>query len=1024
MSRVEENASKSPQDIYYIPHHPIIKSGALTSKLRVVFDASALSESGVSLNNKLLVGPQLQDTLCDLLLKFRMHQYVLTADLEMMYRQILVRKQDRDLQRILWRSNSNEEIQIFRLNTLTYGTSSAPFLAVRCLKELAIQEADTHPTAAKVLQCDFYMDDLLTGTHTVEEACRLQQELMELLQRGKFNLRKWRSNNTKVFSSLAQDSEQDEFLVLNKHEVLKTLGLYWNSETDYLQYEVQIKEELSATKRQVLSSSSKIFDPLGLIEPVLVVAKQLMQQLWKEKLSWDEELPPHLQDSWSKYCRSINSTQALLVSRNCNPGNPSLLVDLHVFCDASERAYGACIYACSLNQDGRATAHLMCSKSRIAPLKPLTLPRLELNAAHLAAKLFSSVNHVLSNKINNVSFWTDSTITLSWIKTSPHKLKTYVANRVAEIQRHTSSKDWDHVPSSDNPADLLSRGTTTEDLKDNYLWWHGPRWLVQPSERPIQEVFSLEDMPEAKRETKREITLAAIPDMHDILYKFSSIIKLKRVIAYCMRFTNNLRGIKRKGSLSIEELEQANIIIIRLVQRQVYEREIEDLQNGREVHRKSKLLTLRPFLDEQGLIRVGGRIRHAEINIDQKHPYILPSKNHITTLMLREEHKRLLHCGPEQLLASIRLRYWPLSGRHEARKVTRQCLECFRLKPKPLEAVMSDLPKDRLQGTVRPFAVSGVDYAGPIQIREGRRRGRIPLMKGYIALFVCFHTKAVHLEAVTDLTTEAFLAALRRFTSRRGLCTTLYSDNATNFVGAARELKEVYQFIKDQTDEIEARLALKSIHWKFIPPRSPNFGGLWEAAVKVTKRHLYTVTRNLVMTYEEFSTLLTEIEAVLNSRPLIPLSSHPDDLAVLTPAHFLLGESQAEPAQRNFLNMPVNTLSRWQHQQRVRQHFWSRWQKEYLHQLQMRTKWYHDSTALAVGTIVLLMDEQNPPSKWTLGRVTELHKGNDNVARVATVKTAHGIYKRPIRKLCALPLNNEINEETQGQRDSKLENAI
>ncbi|XP_018406480.1 PREDICTED: uncharacterized protein LOC108782657, partial [Cyphomyrmex costatus] len=169
MSRVEENASKSPQDIYYIPHHPIIKSGALTSKLRVVFDASALSESGVSLNNKLLVGPQLQDTLCDLLLKFRMHQYVLTADLEMMYRQILVRKQDRDLQRILWRSNSNEEIQIFRLNTLTYGTSSAPFLAVRCLKELAIQEADTHPTAAKVLQCDFYMDDLLTGTHTVEE---------------------------------------------------------------------------------------------------------------------------------------------------------------------------------------------------------------------------------------------------------------------------------------------------------------------------------------------------------------------------------------------------------------------------------------------------------------------------------------------------------------------------------------------------------------------------------------------------------------------------------------------------------------------------------------------------------------------------------------------------------------------------------------------------------------------------------------------------------------------------------------
>ncbi|XP_018368502.1 PREDICTED: uncharacterized protein LOC108764661 [Trachymyrmex cornetzi] len=273
MSRVEENTSKSGQDIYYIPHHLVVRSNVLTSKLRVVFDASALSASGVSLNHKLLVDPQLQDTLFALLLKFRMHQYVLTADLEMMYRQVLVKEQDRDLQRILWRSNNDEEIQIFRLNTLTYGTSSAPFLAIRCLKELAIQESDTYPTAARVLQGDFYMDDLLTGTHTEEEVCRLQQELMELLQRGRFYLRKWRSNNRRVLSSLAQDSERDEFLILNKHEVLKTLGLHWNAERDYLQYEVQIMKELPTTKRQLLSLISKIFDPLDLIEPVLVVAK-------------------------------------------------------------------------------------------------------------------------------------------------------------------------------------------------------------------------------------------------------------------------------------------------------------------------------------------------------------------------------------------------------------------------------------------------------------------------------------------------------------------------------------------------------------------------------------------------------------------------------------------------------------------------------------------------------------------------------------------------------------------------------
>lgn len=277
MSQVKENKPRSSTNTYYLPHHSIIKSNALTSKLRVVFDASTRSESGVSLNHKLMVGPVLQDTLFELLLKFRIHQYVLTADLEIMYRQILVREQDRDLQRILWRSNSNNEIQKYRLNTLTYGTSSAPFLAVRCLKELALQEKNKYPTAAEVLQHDFYMDDLITGAHTWQEACLLQQELMKLLQKGKFNLRKWRSNDKRILGSLAQDKKEDEFLILNKHEVLRTLGLLWDSRNDCLQYEIKLVGEQAATKRQTLSLILKIFDPLGLIGPILVVAKQLMQ---------------------------------------------------------------------------------------------------------------------------------------------------------------------------------------------------------------------------------------------------------------------------------------------------------------------------------------------------------------------------------------------------------------------------------------------------------------------------------------------------------------------------------------------------------------------------------------------------------------------------------------------------------------------------------------------------------------------------------------------------------------------------
>lgn len=495
--------------------------------------------------------------------------------------------------------------------------------------------------------------------------------------------------------------------------------MQWNAKQDYLQYEikVEIDGEQNITKRQLLSLISKVYDPLGLIGPVLVIAKQLMQQVWKEQLEWDEKLPYHLHKKWLKYHSAISSTQTLVVPRNVNPGNPSLDIEVHIFCDASEKAYGACAYACHQEQDGRIAAQLICSKSRVAPLKPVTLPHLELNAAHLAAKLVGSLERVLVERIKTVRLWTDSMIVLSWIYTDPYKLKTYVANRVLDIQQATEGKIWNHVSSKHNPADLLTGGISTKELRDNSLWWHGPQWLTQPEEKwPSQKTYQLEEVPERRR----EVVLTTIADTHisDFLHKYLSISKLRRIIAYCMRFGNNLRREKKTEELTIEELEKA--MLVRMVQGQAFKREINNLRIRKEINRKSKLLSLRSFTDKDGLLRVGGRLRHAEIGWDQKYPLVLPSKHYVTTLIFQEEHRKLLHCGPKQLLASIRLRYWPLSGRQEARKITRRCIDCFRFKPKVVEAIMADLPKDRIQGYLRPFAISGVDYAGPIQIREGK----------------------------------------------------------------------------------------------------------------------------------------------------------------------------------------------------------------------------------------------------------------------------------------------------------------
>ncbi|XP_024878113.1 uncharacterized protein LOC112458609, partial [Temnothorax curvispinosus] len=379
----------------------------------------------------------------------------------------------------------------------------------------------------------------------------------------------------------------------------------------------------------------------------------------------------------------------------------------------------------------------------------------------------------------------------------------------------------------------------------------------------------------------------------------------------------NLLGAKKSGPLTPAEIEQAETIILKTVQREVFLKEVRALEQQQSIPKGSKLSSLSPILDQKGVIRVGGRLSQADIPETQKHPILLPAKHHVTTILRRKEHLRLHHCGPEQLLYSTRTP----------------------------EVFMGDLPEDRVRHNMRPFTTAGVDYAGPLQVRESRRRGRIHISKAWIAVFTCFATKAVHIELVTELTTESFLAALRRFVARRGICSKIVSDNGTNFVGAARELAEVYEFLWKEKEAIATYLARQKIEWRFIPPRSPHFGGLWEAAVKATKRHLHTVTKGLVWTFEEYATLLVKIEAILNSRPLTPFSSDSNDLL---------------------------------HAQKLRQHFWKRWQEEYLQELQKRHKWRNKGKDLEVGTLVILKEDNTPPLQWVLGRVEEVHPGKDN----------------------------------------------
>ncbi|XP_046592768.1 uncharacterized protein LOC107217180 [Neodiprion lecontei] len=814
---------------------------------------------------------------------------------------------------------------------------------MRCLRQLAAEDSK-YPQAAKTIEEDFYMDDVLTGAETIEKAVSLQQQVSKILQRGQFQLRKWRSNDDRALVNLSHDSEADSLFKLDKEGALKTWGLLWDAKTDIMQYSVTIDESTKISKRLVLSKIAQIFDPLGLLGSILINAKCIMQQIWQLQTGWDENLPPQLQNTRDEYYNSLPKINKIRIPRNINPGNDSGKFDLIGFGDASAKAYGACLYAVSRNSKGKTNSHLICSKGRVAPLKIISLPKLELNAALVLAKLCHAATQAFSQKIQGIYLWSDSTVTLSWIASSPNLRKIYVANRVTKIQNLTRNAVWLHVPSEHNPADLISRGMTVEDWETRDLWWHGSPWL-KTGEWPEQKTINIDTS-----EMKPSVVLISSKSTSDVLRIFSTYGKLERVLAYCIRFRFNALGPKQSGSLTVEELEHAEKAIVKMTQRESFFPEYNALKQGEQVPKGSKLAALSPFLDKEGIIRVRGRLSSANIPETQKYRIILPDRHHVTKVIMRKEHLRLHHCGPEQLLHSIRQRYWALSGWREARKVTSNCIQCYRSRPKVPDVMMGDLPTERVRGSLKPFTNAGVDYAGPLQVRESRRRGRVPTTKAWIAVFTCLATRAVHLELVTEMTTEAFLSTLLR---------------------------------------------------------SPHFGGLWEAAVKCTKKHLNTVTKGLVFTFEQYYTLLVEIESILNSRPLTPLSSNPNDITALTPSHFLVGDSLLLPTEHNYLKVPDNRLSRWQHLQKVKQHFWNRWYQEYLSELQKRQKWHFNHSNLKVGTLVLLKEENLPPLQWLLGRVVEVHAGADNIVRVATVRTSTGLFKRAVKKLCPLPVEEE-----------------
>ncbi|UYV80828.1 hypothetical protein LAZ67_19001892 [Cordylochernes scorpioides] len=693
------------------------------------------------------------------------------------------------------------------------------------------------------------------------------------------------------------------------------------------------------------------------------------------KTDWDEPLPTTIQENFMKWYSELVTLADIKISRRVGHGIRAHW-SIHIFCDASQSAYAAAAFLRCPENKG-VSVQLLMAKSRLGPLKKTTIPRMELLACMLGVKLSRYITESLNLAAEPVYYWTDSTTALSWIKTN-RQWGTFVNNRVKEICNTSGPNKWFYVPGSLNPADLPSRGCSVLQLKRT-RWWEGLEWLKQPQDHWPKQLFH-SDRTLVNLEIDRQVlvTTHVRTEVMPWFERFTNFTKIVRINAWIRRFIRNTQKLSPSGmhSLQLSELEDAEKGIWKTVQQQVFSSRGDSI-NG--------LMIIR---DDFGLIRIKSKLIERDDEYSFRYPILLPTKHHVVTCLIREFHLRHCHAGVQILSAKLRENYWILNSRRSIRSVVSQCAKCRRFSSKPVKTAPIHLPLDRVRDATA-FEILGVDLAGPLYLKNKT--------KAWIVLFTCAVFRAIHLELVTSLSTEAFIQALRRFIARRGRPTVIYSDNGTNFVGANNALKALNwkKIVLDQN--------LHKISWKFIPPTAAWWGGWWERLIRSIKDLLVRILGHSSVYYEDMSTILCDVEATINSRPLTYIHQDFDSLIPLSPSMFLHDSKYVGVPDLDKL-YSKKFQDRYRHCQRLREALRSRFRSEYLGQLVQKAN--ERTPKLSVGDVVIVKVEDKRRLHWPMARIVELFPGRDGHSRVAKVRTKLGTLIRPVQKLYPLEVSS------------------
>ena len=560
--------------------------------------------------------------------------------------------------------------------------------------------------------------------------------------------------------------------------------------------------------------------------------------------------------------------------------------ELHLLCDASQYAHGACAYIQTISVTGQVHVALLASKGRLAPIKPVSIPRLELTACLEAVKLDVLIRREVDIDLIASTFWTDSQVALAYIHNDTRRFKTCVANRVARIRDTTSPGQWHHICGNDNPADVLSRGCDVNNVPE--LWFSGAGFLSDyKSTWPTStREYDLSDDVEVTAGSvfvaDGEPTTVEVSDhphpVDKLATYYSSFYKLCKAVTWLMRFKRfpQTKEIEQ-GHISSSELSRSRDAIVKVVQQSSYPKELHDIASKGCVSRSSRILKLSPMIAD-GILVVGGRLLHSALSC--KRPPILPRDHPISRLIVRECHGAS-HLGTEWTLSNLRMRYWIVGARNVIKQVRRQCMVCKRLYAAPLDQRMADLPPERCSAGGTPFDVTGMDLFGPILVKVNRGQ-----VKRWGCIFTCFKSRAIHIEVLSSLEADSFINGFIRSVSMRGCPSKIYSDNGTNFVGAQAEIARCLR----QLDKAKVRSAARrrGVDWEFNTPLASHHGGVWERLIRSIRKVLLALfLPHMTLTDEVLYTVLCECECIINGRPITKSSDDVNDWEALTPNHLL-----------------------------------------------------------------------------------------------------------------------------------------